>query len=180
MSAAQPRVVLVGPPGALVPETAEALAVELGVPAVDTDALVERAAGSTVPELFWDRGEEAFRALERAAVTEALTMPGVAALGGGAVLDAATRDVLADYRARGGAVVLLEVSLAEAVPRLGFNAPRPVGLGNPRAQWQVLLDQRLPHYLAVADHRVDTDGRDPAEVAQVVLGLLAPAEGSTP
>ncbi|MCV2394583.1 shikimate kinase [Actinotalea sp. M2MS4P-6] len=179
MTAVAPRVVLVGPPGAEVTATAAEVADRLGLALVDTDALVEEIAGTTVAELFWDRGEEVFRAFERDAVVRALEQGGVVALGGGAVVDPATRDALDAYRASGGVVVFCDVSLAHAVPRLGFNAPRPVGLGNPRAQWQTHMDARRPLYEAVADHRVDTDERTVTEVAQMVLDRLAD-EGSTP
>ena len=82
-----PRVVLVGPPGALVPEAAAALAARWGVPVRDTDADVERLAGKPVAEVFVDDGEARFRELEHEAARAALEQQGgVLALGGGAVL----------------------------------------------------------------------------------------------
>lgn len=172
MSAERPAVVLIGPPGAAVPEVAALVAARLGVALVDTDVLVEQAAGRTVAEVFWDAGEETFRVLEHVAVAAALTRGGVVALGGGAVGDGDTLARLDAYRAAGGTVVFLDVTLAHAVPRLGLNAPRPVGLGNVRAQWQEQMDHRRPRYLVVADHRVDTDDSSPSQVAEVVLALI--------
>ena len=125
-------------------------------------------------------GEEAFRALERDAVAAALaTHHGVLALGGGAVLDADTQGALARYVAGGGAVAFLDVSLAYAAPRVGFNQARPLLLGNPRAQWQALMDARRPVYARVATLHLDTDGRRPAQVAAEIEAALAAQEEPT-
>ena len=68
---------------------------------VDTDALVERAAGRRVAAIFASDGEAAFRAAERRAIGEALAVPGaVVATGGGAVVDPATRATLQAPRRR--------------------------------------------------------------------------------
>ena len=67
-----------------------------GLPVRDTDHDVEAAAGKPISDIFVDDGEARFRALERAAVVAALAEhDGVLALGGGAVLDAGTRDAAA-------------------------------------------------------------------------------------
>lgn len=170
-----PRVVLVGPPGAGKSSVATRLGALLGLAVRDTDADVEATAGKPITEIFVDDGEPAFRALERTAVLTALDEhEGVLALGGGAVLDAEVQAALTAYRDAGGAVVFLDVSLSSAAPRVGFNRSRPLLLGNPRAQWQVLMDARRPVYEAVANVRVDTDGRTPSQVAdEVAAGLPA-------
>lgn len=170
---AGPRVVLVGPPGAGKSTVARGVARALGVTERDTDTEVERVAGKPVAEIFVDDGEATFRVMEAAAVAAGLTdFDGVLALGGGAVLDPATQARLAAYRAGGGVVVFLDVTLAHAAPRVGLNASRPLLLGNPRARWQELMTARRPVYQAVASAGVDTDGRRPAAVVHEVLGLL--------
>ncbi|MBO9570544.1 MAG: shikimate kinase, partial [Cellulomonas iranensis] len=61
-----------------------------------------------------------------------------------------------------------------------FNQARPLLVGNPRAQWQALMEARRPVYEEVATVRVPTDGLRPAEVAQAVedaLGALRTAGG---
>lgn len=169
-----PRVVLVGPPGAGKTSVADRLGVLWGLPVRDTDADVEATAGKPITEIFVDDGEPVFRALERTAVLAALTEhEGVLALGGGAVLDADVQAALTAYRAAGGAVVFLDVSLSAAAPRVGFNRSRPLLLGNPRAQWQSLMEARRPVYEAVASVRVDTDGSTPAQVADQIAAALA-------
>ncbi|MFS0700690.1 shikimate kinase [Cellulomonas sp. 179-A 4D5 NHS] len=171
---------LVGPPGAGKSTVAAALAGRLDLAVRDTDADVELTAGKAISEIFVEDGEPAFRALERTAVATALAEHrGVLALGGGAVLDTATQDDLVRYRADGGTVVFLDVSLAHAAPRVGFNQSRPLLLGNPRAQWQALMEARRPLYEAVASLRVSTDGLRPGAVAEIVENQLAAATTDT-
>lgn len=173
-SATGPRVVLVGPPGAGKTTVGLALASRWQLVARDTDSDVEAAAGKPVSDIFVEDGEELFRALEHEAVARALTEhDGVLALGGGAVLHTATQEALAAYRAGGGVVVFLDVSLAHAAPRVGFNQSRPLLLGNPRARWKELMDQRRPVYQDVATIVVLTDGLTPEQVAERIESELA-------
>jgi shikimate kinase len=140
----------------------------LGVGFLDTDEAVEHRTGRPVAELFVDEGEAYFRELEAAAVADALgTHDGVLALGGGAVLDAATRDQLA-----GHCVVFLRVGLSDAARRVGLGASRPLLLGNVRGRIKQLLDERTPVYESVARHDVDTDGVTAREVAERVRGVV--------
>jgi shikimate kinase len=135
---------------------------------LDTDHLVEAEVGKPVAEIFVDDGEQYFRALERSAVASALeSHDGVLALGGGAVLDASTRSLLADHN-----VVFLQVGLSDAASRVGLGVSRPLLLGNVRGRIKQLLDERTPIYTAVARHTVPTDGLSAAEVADRVLALV--------
>ena len=161
-------VVLVGPMGAGKSTVARLLATAYGVTARDTDTDVEAAAGRSISDIFVDSGEAHFRELERAAVGEALAShDGVLALGGGAVLDPTTRELLADHR-----VVFLRVGLSEAVKRVGLGTSRPLLLGNVRSRIKALLDERTPVYESVADLVVDTDQRSPEDVADEIRKAL--------
>ena len=165
----RPRVVLVGPMGAGKSTVGGLLADRWGVALRDTDADVEAAEGRSVSDIFVDAGEPYFREREREAVLAALDdHDGVLALGGGAVLDPATRAAL-----RGHPVVFLQVGFADAVKRVGLGSGRPLLLGNVRAQVRALLEERLPVYREVAAHVVDTDGRSAEEVADAVEEVLA-------
>lgn len=166
-----PVAVLVGPPGAGKTTIGRAVADLLGVPFADTDDLIEATAGKPIPEIFFDDGEAAFRALEVTAIAGALdSFEGVLALGGGAILNEATRARLADHT-----VVFLSVELADAVKRVGLGAGRPLLSINPRATLKYLMEQRRPLYAAVATHTIATDGRSPGEVAAEVAALVKPA-----
>jgi shikimate kinase len=164
----RPRVVLVGPMGAGKTTVGRLLAERWGVGFRDTDRDVEERAGRSVADLFVEDGEPAFRALEREAVATALAgHDGVLALGGGAVMDPATREALAGHR-----VVFLRVGLADAAQRVGLGVSRPLLLGNVRGRMKQLLDERTPVYEAVAQWTVDTDGRTAAEVADEIADLM--------
>jgi shikimate kinase len=145
------------------------VAARLGVPFLDSDAIIEERAGKPIPEIFVDDGEPHFRALERAAVADALVAHrGVLALGGGAILADETRALLRGYR-----VVFLSVELADVMHRVGMGVGRPLLAVNPRATMRHLLEQRRPLYEEVATVIVKTDGITVEEVAAAVLGALS-------
>ena len=163
-----PVAVVVGAPGAGKSTIGEAVAARLGVPFADADAIIEARAGKPIPEIFFDDGEDAFRAMERATIAEALTaFDGVLALGGGAILHEGTRELLRDHT-----VVFLSVELTDAVKRVGLGGGRPLLAVNPRATLKYLMDQRRPLYVSVATHTLATDGRPPEELAAEVAALL--------
>ncbi|MER6384688.1 shikimate kinase [Streptomyces sp. NPDC001250] len=144
------------------------LAERLGVGYRDTDEDIVAAEGRTIAEIFVDEGEPAFRAIEKRAVHSALAEhEGVLALGGGAVLDADTRALLAGHR-----VVYLSMDVEEAVKRTGLNVARPLLAVNPRKQWRELMEARRHLYEEVATAVVATDGRTPEEVTQAALDAL--------
>ncbi|MFF4447528.1 shikimate kinase [Streptomyces sp. NPDC001502] len=165
---ARPLVVLVGPMGSGKSTVGALLAERLGVPYRDTDADIVSAQGREISDIFVDEGEPYFRELERQAVAAAVAgHTGVLALGGGAVLDEGTRDLLA-----GLPVAYLSMDVEEAVRRVGLGAARPLLAVNPRRQWRELMDARRPLYTEVARVVVATDDRTPEEVAQAVLDAL--------
>lgn len=161
-------VVLVGPPGAGKSTVGAALATRLGTSLHDTDAAVEATQGRSISDIFVDDGEAAFRALERDEVTRALAeRAGVVALGGGAVMDPQTEAALA-----GHVVVFLDVGIADASRRIGFDRSRPLLSVNPRASWVAMMNARRATYERVATIRVDTAGRTPEDVADEIIERL--------
>ena len=163
-----PRVVLVGAPGSGKTTVGELLANELALPFRDTDADVEAITGMPIAQLFVEKGEPYFRDLESEAVRAALdSHDGILSLGGGAVMREETQAVLA-----GRHVVYLEVDVAEAARRVGLNTARPLLLGNVRGQLSQLLAQRRPLYEKVATVTISTVGREPGEIATLIIKEL--------
>jgi shikimate kinase len=158
----------VGAPGAGKTTVGQAVAQLLGVPFADADSIIEEQAGKPIPEIFFDDGEDAFRAMERSVIATALQeYEGVLALGGGAILHEGTRELLGPHT-----VVYLSVELSDAVKRVGLGAGRPLLSINPRATLKYLLDQRRPLYASTATHTIPTDGRTVEEIAQEIASLL--------
>lgn len=163
-----PLVVLVGPMGVGKSTVGQLLADRLGVSYRDTDDDIVAEQGRTIAEIFVDEGESAFRAIEKAAVHRALAEhDGILALGGGAILDAGTRALLAGHR-----VAYLSMDVEEAVKRTGLNAARPLLAVNPRKQWRELMEARRHLYEEVATAVIATDGRTPEEVTEAALDAL--------
>jgi shikimate kinase len=163
-----PVVVLVGPMGVGKTTIGEMVAERLGVTCRDTDADIVAEQGRSIADIFIEDGEEHFRALEAREVRAALTEhTGVLSLGGGSILDPATRQLLA-----GRPVVFLDMGVAEAVRRVGLDTARPLLAVNPRKRWRELMEARRPLYTEVARAVVDTEGRTPQDVADAVMDAL--------
>jgi shikimate kinase len=149
------RILLIGPPGAGKSTVGKALAKVLGIQFVDTDKLIEKETGKSITDIFVVDGEPHFRALELETLKSVLNLEtGVISLGGGAPISDEAQRVIKNSNSH---TLFLDVSLATAAPRVGFNRDRPLLLGNPRAQWQALSDKRRPIYEMLADDCIKVD-----------------------
>jgi shikimate kinase len=161
------HLILIGFMGAGKSTVGHLVAEQLGVPFVDVDSLVELQAGRTVHTIFEEDGEQAFRALETAAVESLRTMaPSVVACGGGVVLSDSNRAILKAV----GRIIYLRVTAAETLARVGNDSTRPLlsGTGGVLAAGK-LLEAREALYSATADAIIDTVDRTPEEVAEQVV-----------
>lgn len=170
MTSPSSAVVLIGPMGAGKTSVGRRVAKELGRPFFDSDIAVKVAHGP-IEDLFAAHGEEHFRALERTAVTEGLAQGGVVSLGGGAVLDAATRADLAHHR-----VALLTVEPRVVASRVK-ESKRPLLQGDDvGARWVEIYEARRPLYEELADATFDTSFGPLQDVVDAVVAWVRSTE----
>ena len=158
-----PNLVLVGSMGAGKSSIGKRLAGCFGLAFVDADREIEHRTGATIPTIFECEGEAGFRAREATTLAELLQRDGlVIATGGGAVLDAGSRQRMRER----GFVVYLQVSLERQLDRLARDRSRPLLAGDDRAQvLRRLAVERAPLYAEVADLCFDTDLLLPSQAA---------------
>lgn len=155
--------VLVGPMAAGKTSVGRRVARRLGVAFVDTDKRIAAEHGP-ITQIFAEQGEARFREVERAAVATALTEGGVISLGGGAVTDVGTRDLLKRHP-----VVFLTVS-EEAVADRIRGGSRPLLAGeDPLERWKRIFDERRDWYDEVASATFDTSRRPMQRIADEIV-----------
>jgi len=162
-------IVLVGLMGAGKSSVGRRLALALDLPFFDADEEVERAARRTIPEIFADLGETAFRDGERRVIARLLDgPPHVLATGGGAFMNAETRALIG----RKAISVWLKADVDVLVRRVGRKSDRPLLQGrDPREVLRALAAERYPVY-ALADVTVDSvEGPHTATVQAIVVAL---------
>jgi shikimate kinase len=164
------NVFLVGPMGSGKSAVGRQLAQRLALEFIDSDAEIEARTGVDIAYIFEREGEAGFRSRE-AEVIDAITRRDqvLVATGGGAVLDAGTRERL---RTR-GRVVYLRTSVDQQLARTRRSNDRPL-LNNddPRGTLERLYEQRTPLYTEVAEIVVDTDGRKVMTVVDQICRQL--------
>ncbi|MSZ27580.1 MAG: AAA family ATPase, partial [Actinobacteria bacterium] len=148
------KIVLIGPPGAGKSSIGKALAKELNLNFIDSDSEIEKISHKKISEIFIEDGEPAFRLLEVDVVRKVLAdFDGVISLGGGAPINKEIQEVLQDANYP---VVFIDVSIAQAATRIGFNKDRPLLLVNPRQQWISLMNDRRPIYEKLASQTISS------------------------
>ena len=148
------------------------LASRLSLELVDLDDYIVSQAGKTIPEIFKDEGEEAFRALESKLLAEVLAQGDeqIIATGGGAILSAENRALMK----QGGYVIWLDASPTVLADRIAGDANRPLLDGvDPLFKMISLATQRNPLYAEVADLRVDTEKLSDEEAVAKIINFLS-------
>ena len=164
-------VVLIGAPGSGKSTVGAALAKVLALDFIDTDQLIEEREGKAITDIFVVDGEPHFRAVELETLKQVLSLNDVViSLGGGAPISDQAQQLINSSEST---VIFLDVSLATAAPRVGFNRDRPLLLGNPRAQWQALSDKRRPIYEALADVSIKVDDMSVEAITSEIEKSLA-------
>jgi shikimate kinase len=163
-------IVLIGMMGAGKSSVGRCLQRRTGLACFDTDEIISKELGLSIPEIFSRYGEEAFRQAE----TETLREFGshgeaIIVTGGGIVLRKENSELLK----RLGMVVWLEAAEETLLERASRRGNRPLlQTENPGATLSEMLQVRAPLYAIVADIRVNTTALRHDEVADVILAQI--------
>jgi shikimate kinase len=162
-------IVMVGLMGCGKSAVGRRLAARLGLPFVDADEEIEKAAGQSIEDIFTEHGEPYFREGERKVLSRLMRSgPQVLATGGGAFMNPETRAAIAER----GISVWLKADLPLLVRRVGKRNNRPLLKGgDPEAVMRKLMDLRYPVY-AQADITVESrDVSHEVIVAEIIERL---------
>lgn len=158
-------VVLVGSSGAGKSTLGAPLAARLGLPFIDLDCEIATEAGRSIPRIFAEEGESAFRTREAAAVLKALTQPAVVAFGGGAWDAEATRRAVA---LSGFAALWIAETPGRCLARVAGDPDRPLAASSAiflaRHRERMQAWSTLPAILPL--------GRSPGEVSAALASAL--------
>ena len=176
-------VVLVGMMGAGKSSIGRRLAMRLGIPFVDADTEIEKAAGMSIPDMFATRGEPDFRAGEARVIARLLDGgPQVLATGGGAFMNPDTRAAIGVK----GVSIWLNADFDTLMRRIRRRHDRPLlHTDDPAATLQQLIDARYPVYgladFTVLSREVPHDKIVDEIIAALRAGLIprAAPDGST-
>lgn len=168
-----PKAVLIGMPGSGKTRIGGDVASVLGVEFHDSDLVIEERERMSIPRIFEERGERAFRDVESRVIVDDLHgFGGVLSLGGGAPMNDRTRAALRDYIGEGGTVVYLDADSDEAIARASRSGNRPLLAGETGRRWHALFAERDPVYSELANLIVHTKGRTPMQAARTIADVV--------
>lgn len=157
------NIVLTGFMGTGKSAVGQIVAARLGRSFVDTDEIIAQQAKKSIPEIFAQDGEAAFRYMERRLCRFYAGQRGlVIATGGGMLVDPGNLAVMQ----ASGLVICLNASPETIRQRLSGQTIRPLFSGD----WEALLEKRRPAYAAVP-HQIHTDGKTAEQIAEEVIAL---------
>jgi 3-dehydroquinate synthase len=165
------NIFLVGLMGAGKTTIGRLLARRLDMTFIDSDHEIEARTGATIPWIFEIEGEASFRRREADVIRELTASRGIVlATGGGAVLDPASRALLAER----GTVIYLRASVSSILARTAHDKNRPLlQTADPRRKLEDLTAQREPLYREIADIVIDTGRPNVQSMVQTILDQLA-------
>lgn len=168
----QSRIFLVGPMGAGKTTVGRRLAKSLHRRFLDADHELEARTGVKIPLIFEIEGEAGFRAREKRLIAELTALEDIVlATGGGAILEADSREALASR----GYVVYLHAPIAQLLARTRADTNRPLlQTADPAQRMRDLIEQREPLYREVADLIIDTGALTLGDIVQKILHEAAP------
>lgn len=162
-------VVLIGMMGVGKSTIGKRLATRLGMPFMDADEEIERAAGMTIADIFAQYGEQEFRDGERRVIARLMDQGNaVIATGGGAFMNEETRSLILDR----SIAVWLDADIEILVQRVSRREGRPLLVGkDPRTVLTELASVRNPVYALAPIHILSGDGPHDHTVEKIVEAL---------
>lgn len=117
----------------------------------DMDTYIEKKAGMSIPEIFEEKGESAFREMETEAVSELGDKGGIVACGGGAML----KDINAKIAAEKGVVVYIDVDFDTCYGRISGDKNRPIVAANTKESLEEIYNSRVSLYTAHSSVKIN-------------------------
>jgi shikimate kinase len=173
----QRSIVLVGMMGSGKSSIGRRVAARLGIPFVDADTEIEKAAGMTITDIFALRGEAEFRSGEARVILRLLEGgPQVLSTGGGAFMNPDTRAAIAAK----GISIWLNAELDVLMKRVRRRQDRPLlKTDDPAATLRKLIEERYPTY-GLADLTVESRDVPHDRIVDEIIGALAARLGLVP
>ena len=168
------RIVLIGPRGSGKTTIGALLADALGYRFIDTDVVVEETEGISIPAIFAERGEPAFRDAETAAIRNLPSDGAVVATGGGAVLRSSNVQALR----KGSLTVFLDADAPVLAARTEGSSRPPLTAFSPAEETAAVRKGRLPLYRGASDLCIDTGTLPPETVVRRIEAFIQERQSS--
>lgn len=146
------------------------LAKKSGCGFCDTDELVVKNEGMTIPEIFSQKGEPYFRKVEADTVKSLCGKKAVVSCGGGALLNDGTAEAVRN--SGDGVAVYLDVPFEECYNRIKDDTNRPLVVNNTREQLEEIYNRRREIYVRNSDIHINACG-SPNEIAEIICDSVA-------
>lgn len=144
------------------------LAKKSGCGFCDTDELIVKNQGMTIPEIFSQKGEPYFRTVEAETVKSLCGKSTVVACGGGAMQNFETAETV---RNNGGIIVYLNVPFEVCYDRIKDDTNRPIVMNNTKEQLEEIYNNRRDIYMKNSTVMVEAVG-SPAEIAGSIIEII--------
>lgn len=163
------QLILVGFMGSGKTSVSQLIGQKLNVPVLDLDQVIVKQAGKTIPEIFAEDGESAFREIEHQALESISEFDGILATGGGTPLRKDNRELIKDADAL---VIKLQADAGVIYDRLKNQSGRPLGDGLNVDSIETMQEKREQAYDDCMDMVIDTDNLTVAEIADEIIAIM--------
>ncbi|MDE5558808.1 MAG: shikimate kinase [Ruminococcus sp.] len=144
------------------------LAKKSGCGFCDTDELIVKNQGMTIPEIFSQKGEPYFRTVEAETVKSLCGKNTVVACGGGAMQNSETAETV---KKNGGTIVYLDVPFDVCYERIKNDTNRPIVMNNTKEQLEEIYNNRRDVYIKNSTIMVEAVG-SPTEIAGSIIDVI--------